>query len=226
MNRSANHNYRVKLILGIVISLAFPFICRYLLIPRHTDLQHQLLYSRFVFYAEVFTLFLFARYVERSPLLLWTEQRYRFFPYLLLIGIAFVLAFGAGMVANIVVAILHWHEDNRIMIRYMRLISHSWWMLIFCAATAGITEELIFRAYLLPRLQLLFNNPYAAIVFNSVLFSAMHYGYFNLREIIFTFLFSLAFGWHYQKYRNIKVLIIVHFLVDFISFLIAKYTFH
>jgi len=48
---------------------------------------------------------------------------------------------------------------------------------------------------------------------------AVHLGYKTAGEAIFTLLFGLVFGYHYQKYRNIRVLVIVHCLVDLFAIL-------
>jgi len=50
----------------------------------------------------------------------------------------------------------------------------------------------------------------------------MHLGYKTLSEVIFSFLIGVVMAYHYQKYRNIKVVIIVHFLVDLIALSLFK----
>lgn len=88
---------------------------------------------------------------------------------------------------------------------------------IFTCFTAGVTEELIFRGYIMTRLSLLFKNNYMPIILSALAFSALHYGYKSLRELIFAFLIGILFGTYYQRYRNIKVLIAAHFMVDIIN---------
>ena len=91
------------------------------------------------------------------------------------------------------------------------------WLMLFTAVTAGVTEELIFRGYVLTRLSLLFKNKYIPIFISAIAFASLHYSYRSLREYILTFLIGILFGAYYQKYRNIKVLIAVHFMIDIIS---------
>jgi len=57
------------------------------------------------------------------------------------------------------------------------------------------------------------------VIISSLLFGLAHYSYGNWSQIINAVLIGLIFGFHYQKYRNIKILIICHFLIDFISIL-------
>jgi membrane protease YdiL (CAAX protease family) len=84
------------------------------------------------------------------------------------------------------------------------------------AITAGITEELMLRAYLIPRLQLLFKNDYIPVIVSSVLFGFLHFGYGTALNIVGPMVIGLIFGFHYVRYRNIKILIIVHFLWDYL----------
>jgi membrane protease YdiL (CAAX protease family) len=97
------------------------------------------------------------------------------------------------------------------------LLINRQWLIFFICLTAGVTEELIFRGYVMTRLSLLFKNDYAAIIVSALGFSALHYGYKSLHELIFAFLIGIVFGIYYQKYRNIKVLIAAHFLIDLIN---------
>ncbi|MGZ3777286.1 MAG: CPBP family glutamic-type intramembrane protease [Mucilaginibacter sp.] len=41
--------------------------------------------------------------------------------------------------------------------------------------------------------------------------------------MIFAFLIGIMFGVHYQKYRNIKVLIAAHFTIDIVNLFIATH---
>ncbi|MDB5141553.1 MAG: family intrarane metalloprotease, partial [Mucilaginibacter sp.] len=96
-------------------------------------------------------------------------------------------------------------------------------MLFFIALTAGVTEEFIFRGYVLTRLTQLFKNPAIAVIVSSLLFSALHYKYGSLHELIFAFLIGVIFSVYYLKYRNIKALMLTHFLIDFINMNLAQH---
>ena len=96
-------------------------------------------------------------------------------------------------------------------------------LLIFTCLTAGITEELVFRGYLMPRLQLFFKNNYASIVISSLLFGLMHVGYGTIFQVVGSMMIGLVFAIHYQKFRNIKILIFCHFFWDFMSLIAASY---
>jgi hypothetical protein len=99
-------------------------------------------------------------------------------------------------------------------------------LLVFTVFTAGVTEEFIFRGYMIPRLSLRFTNKHLPVIISALLFSFMHLGYKSVAELIFTFLFGLIFGYHYQKYRNIQVLVIVHFLWDLMALMLGHHYRH
>jgi uncharacterized protein len=74
---------------------------------------------------------------------------------------------------------------------------------------------------MISRLSLFFSNKWLPVVISAMLFASVHLGYHHTGELIFTFLFGIIFGYHYQKYRNIKVLVFVHFLWDLVASLPA-----
>jgi membrane protease YdiL (CAAX protease family) len=226
MNLS-NHNSllpapnKKALIAGLVLVLAIPMALSKLLVLIPLNQFNMMLVSRFIFWAEAGLLYLYARKVERQHFLLWDDHHPLEF-FIKWIILLYILAFAAGLVSAI--PLLFGYKDNTsVLNKWVTVITARYWMMLFCAITAGITEELIFRAYLLTRLQQLFKNAYMPVIISAAMFSAMHYRYFSLRETIFTFLIGVIFAVHYQKYRNIHVLIIVHFLIDFLSFLLARY---
>jgi membrane protease YdiL (CAAX protease family) len=103
------------------------------------------------------------------------------------------------------------------------IVNKSMPLLVFASLTAGFTEELIFRAYLVPRLELLFKSKPAAVIISALLFSMAHYHYFSVGEMVFTFCLGVVFAIYYKWYRNIKVLIFTHAFIDFVSFLVFGY---
>jgi len=90
-------------------------------------------------------------------------------------------------------------------------------LLLFTILTAAILEELYFRAYLVPRLEILLKSSFLAIVISSVLFSIAHIGFGNAAQMINTGFIGIISAWYFVKYRNIKILIATHFLIDLIG---------
>ena len=212
---------KTVLIIGIVLIFAFQLIFGRLLVLSRLDSLTTLVLSRFIYISLAGLLYIYARKAEHQDFLLWDEH-YPVEFYFKWVILLYLLTFAAQIVSAIPVW-FGWHDNTVIIMKWMRIIVSRYWLLLFCAITAGITEELIFRGYLLTRLQQLFKNTYLPVIISATLFSVLHLSYFNLREIIFTFLVGIITGVHYQRFRNIHVLIVMHFFVDFVAFLLARY---
>ncbi|MEI8059527.1 MAG: CPBP family intramembrane glutamic endopeptidase, partial [Ferruginibacter sp.] len=166
----------------------------------------------------------YTRYIEKQPLLIWKNNRYPIGFYLLSVLILLVVIYtGAGILVRILTALTHNETSNKLL-GIVQIFKHNIPFLLFTALTAGIVEELVFRGYLQPRLQLLFNNSWAAIVVSAILFGLLHITYGTISNVVTPLFIGLIFAWYYQKYKNIKVLIPCHFLIDTISLFILLKT--
>jgi len=201
---------------GVVIAMLFPFLLSLLLILSSLSYPDKVLYSRFIFWAEVLVLMLYASKAEKKKFLIWDDKPADIGFFIISVVALYFLSLACGIIGSIP-KFLGWHEDNAIFKRIIATFTNRPWLMLFTAVTAGVTEELIFRGYILTRLSLLFKNKYLPIIISAIAFSSLHYSYRSLREYILTFLIGILFGAYYQKYRNIKVLIVVHFMIDIIS---------
>jgi membrane protease YdiL (CAAX protease family) len=80
---------------------------------------------------------------------------------------------------------------------------------------AGFMEELVFRAYLITRLETLLQSSWRALVVATLLFAAVH-GYQGPAGVWFTFLFGLAYGGVYLGCRRLWPLAIGHALTNLV----------
>lgn len=222
INEKVNaRRFNALMISGIALPiLLYPFLSVLLLSPTQ-DLLYRLTVSRFLIWAVLGILYLYARYGEMQPLLLWKEEKYDAFFYLKAIAGVYLLCFTSAIIAHIPI-LLGLHENNAVLLKMGAVMKQYPVLLVFSAITAGITEELVFRGYILSRLSLFFQNKHWPVLISAFLFSFMHLSYKTVSELIFTLLIGIVFGYHYQKYRNIKVVIIVHFLVDMIALSLFK----
>jgi membrane protease YdiL (CAAX protease family) len=214
--------FKAKIIGGIILAVIFPLVAGIVLARFHINYIDRVFYSRFIYWGDVLLLLFYAFKIEHQPLLIWKERAP---DVMFLIGsvvLLYLLGIAAGFIANIP-HLLGWPENNQMLKKVTAVMKNHSLLLVFTALTAGVTEELIFRGYVLTRLSLLFKNWYVPVIISSVLFSLLHYGYWSLRELIFTFLIGVIYSVYYQKYRNIKALIIVHFLVDLVAMTIAQH---
>ncbi len=204
------------IIIGLLSIIIIPLILMLGVAYGFSSYYDKLLYSRFVCWATVLFTFWYALKVERQPLLVFSEAKLSVGAFILTVFVLYLLSIASGIIATIP-RWLGWHENNA-MIKFIALLlkGHPIFI-IFIAITAGVTEEIVFRGYILTRLLQWLNKPYLAIGISALLFSAMHYRYNSLKELIFTFLIGVLFGAYYFKYRNIKVLICTHILTDIIA---------
>jgi len=182
----------------------------------------KLFYSRFLYWGTMVVLLFYSLKVERQPLLLWKEENNAVGFFLLSVLALYLLSITAAIVSA-VPALLGQHETSAVMKKVIAVVTGHQGLIFFIALTAGVTEELIFRGYVLTRLSQWFKNNTAAVIVSSLLFAALHYKYGSLRELIFTFLIGVLFSVYYLRYRNIKAIIVTHFLIDYINMNIATH---
>lgn len=107
---------------------------------------------------------------------------------------------------------------------------------------AGLPEELFFRGYLQTRLEKI-TNPMFAILVSGVLFTAWHLPtrFFlahgvegqagDFSSILVgtggpVMIISIFFGWHWARFRNLPLLILVHWAIDILPSLSSFFQIH
>jgi membrane protease YdiL (CAAX protease family) len=188
---------------------------------EHTTFTKQITFSisRLAIWVCLFLLYLYSLKIERQPFLLWTEEKYSLTFFLKSVAKLMFSLFLTMLVVYFIFKIADSNIDSKKMNEVMKLFKNNIFLILFTSITAGVTEELIFRGYLLPRLEILLKNTPAAILLSSILFGLIHYSYGTLMQIIGPVFIGLLFAVHYQKYKNIKILIMCHFLWDLLVLL-------
>jgi membrane protease YdiL (CAAX protease family) len=206
--------YNVTIIMAGIIIAVFLDLLLYILIARKGMGQVERWYiSRLVCWLILPFLYLYSAKVEGRDLVLWKEKPYRTYFYIAAVAVLLLTTDGMIWISRIP-HYLKFHDDYKEMIYVDSLMKRSKMLLVVTCITAGVTEELTIRGYVLPRLSLLFKSDYMPVIISALLFASIHIGYHNLSELIFTFLFGIVSGVFYNKYRNIKILMIFHFLYD------------
>lgn len=96
----------------------------------------------------------------------------------------------------------------------------AWWtvpLLVLAALRAGLTEEVIFIAYLFDRLRRLGWSWWAIILSTAALRGAYH-AYQGVGAIVGNFVMGLVFGWCYRRWGRVMPLVIAHTLLDIVAF--------
>jgi membrane protease YdiL (CAAX protease family) len=218
----ATRRYCALMIVGIALPFLLSPFLSYIFLSANQSFVYRLVVSRIIIWAELGILFLYARQAEVQKFLLLKEEEYGIGFYFTSVVSLYLAGWGAGIVAHIPDR-LGLHQNNDMMRKMMGVMRQYPVLIPVTAITAGITEEFIFRGYMLSRLWMFIRNKHLAIVISALLFAAVHLGYKNLGELIFAFLFGVIFAYHYQKYQNIKVLMIAHALWDLAASSIILY---
>jgi membrane protease YdiL (CAAX protease family) len=210
------------MLLALIVFYGAPFLLTISGLPKINGWL--LLQTRILIWTVLALLYLYAMRVEKQPFLLWPDKKYKPLFY---VGSTFacliIIAIGSGIL-TFIVARFHHQETSPKLLEYVRLMKNNMPLLIFTALTAGVTEELIFRGYMQPRLEKAFNSPVTAIIITAFLFAVLHSSYGTLIQFLVPLFIGVLFSVFYSKYRNIKILILCHFLVDTLSLLAL--TFH
>jgi hypothetical protein len=96
----------------------------------------------------------------------------------------------------------------------------AWWtvpLLLLAAVRAGLTEEVIFIAYLFDRLRRLGWSWWAIILSTASLRGAYH-AYQGVGAIVGNFVMGVVFGWCYKRWGRVMPLVIAHTLLDIVAF--------
>lgn len=214
----ADQRYRALVFMGIILPfLIVPFLTL-LIYQKGQSYFYWTIESRFIIWATFLLVFLYARYGEVQRFLLWQENEYDAGFYLQWIIVLYLLCFAAQIISAIPY-LLGYHQTSPVLVRMQQIMKLHPMLGIFTVVTAGITEELFFRGYVMSRLALFFKNRHYVVFISAALFCAIHIGYHYWGEIIFTFLIGLTLGYHYYRFRNIKVLIVVHTMIDLVAML-------
>lgn len=171
--------------------------------------------SRLLFWLWLVAVYLYSVKIEKQPFLLWTEKEHSIVFYILSILLIVLLSF-LGNTALYFFLIRHGYYPSYKVQEYNHL---SIPVKLLTILTAAFVEELIFRGYLLPRLKLFFKNIHMPIIISAILFGLAHASWGTVINVLGPLFAGLILGYHYYKYQNIKILIIVHFLVDSTLFL-------
>jgi membrane protease YdiL (CAAX protease family) len=224
MLNNTNSSKKPALIIGIILSVLLPSIAIFFsLLFKKTGIssETQFYISRFAIWISLLLLFLYALKIEKQPFLLWKETEYSFSFFAKALFITFLKLFAAVFITGLLLILLKVTGESAVLNKALSLFKKSYLLLFFTCVTAGITEELIFRGYLLPRLEVVLKNKKMAVIISSIIFGCLHIGYGTLLNVIGPIVIGFVFAIQYDKYRNIKILIMCHFLWDLLL-LVAK----
>lgn len=205
-----NKNTILGIILVLFIVLFSPILTK--IFENKLSFTQVLILSRIWQWMGLLLLFYYCRKILKQNIIIWKSTKKGFLFYLIsIISILFGLF---GMM--ILIHLLNLPKENSSKLLYlMNAVKNNIPLILLITATAGIVEELFFRAFLQTRITFLTKNKILGILISTSLFALAHYSYGTWINMIGPFLIGLVFSVYYSKYRNIGVLIFVHFIWDF-----------
>jgi membrane protease YdiL (CAAX protease family) len=203
------------LIGGIFLLLMLLFITALSLpLLKQLNLKYETIFyiSRLAIWFCLFLIYMYSIHIEKQNFLLWKEKKYSLLFYVKSVAATMGTLVLIMLVVSIIFRLTGSDIESEKMDEILRFFKNNLPLILFTSITAGVTEELFFRGYLIPRLEILFKNTYLAILISSILFGLIHYSYGTLIQIIAPFFIGIILALHYQKHRNITIIIICHFL--------------
>lgn len=166
--------------------------------------------SKVIIWSILLLTFLYSSIVEKKQFLYWPENKYKWQTYLKVLSISILLLAILGISSSLALNLLGLVSKTQ---EKLPSLNNKYPLMIFVSSiTAGIVEELIFRGFMLSRMYQVSQNKVAAVITSSLIFAAAHYSYGTIIMLVQPFLFGLIFSVLYFKYRNIKMLILIHII--------------
>jgi membrane protease YdiL (CAAX protease family) len=202
---------RRAVINGLLVVIAL-HICWSLssMLLRGLPIPEKMLITRISFWIYFGIVYWYASKIEKQPVLLWKEERHSFGFYIISVIVILVIIVAAAFALWVPLKQMGF-KASTLSVQFSLM---SVPLKVFTLITAGVLEEIIFRGYIQSRLQLIFTNRHFPVFISATCFALVHTGYGTLINMLVPFVIGLVFGYHYHKYRNIKILIICHLLID------------
>ena len=225
-SRDGNRKMIFGILLAVLLLLAATFVPALIAKIYPFSYKNIFIISRDLYWLCLFALMLYATRIEKNFFLVWKEKNYPSTFYLAAFPALFgILFFGIVIVNIILIKGFHVAEHAEKLKAILNLFRENKWLLYFTVITAGVVEELIFRGYLMPRLQIIFKTKFWAVFISSALFGLMHFTYGTVLQVVGPFYIGLIFALFYEKYKSITTLIIIHAIWDLmtISLLLTRH---
>ncbi|SHK37836.1 CPBP family intramembrane glutamic endopeptidase [Chryseobacterium polytrichastri] len=208
-------------LLALVMLYVFPFLN--LITGTKTMTAGLFLNSRIVIWVVLLLIFLYSKLIEKSSLTIWKDKKYPFSFYIgAVVCLYFICAIGGALLNGIISLITHEKMSDKL-IQLQSIFKNNYFLIIFTCLTAGVVEELLMRGYIQPRIEKIYNSPFLGITISAILFGILHSTYGTIGQVVGPFFIGIVFAVFYKLYSNIKIIIICHFLFDFVSLMIMNF---
>lgn len=222
---SLNGKYSV----GIVLTFVFLALSMLYSIPLLNQFFHfksitpdLFLYNRLSLWLVLILILFYNFFIENRSFFVWEDKKYSVgFYFGAVICLYLICAIGGAFLNGIIMLLTHEKVSDKLM-QLSSIFKNNYFLIIFTSFTAGVIEELLMRAYIQPRIEKIYNSPALGIIVSASLFAILHSTYGTIGQVVVPFFIGIVFAMFYKLYSNIKILIICHFMFDFISLMIMN----
>lgn len=222
---SLNGKYAVGIALTfvlLVLSMLYSIPLINLFFNFKTLTAELFFYNRLSLWLVLILVLFYNFFIENRSFFAWEDKKYSFTFYIsAIISLYLICAFGGGILNAIIMTL----TEEKISARLVQLSSvfkNNYLLIVFTCLTAAVIEELLMRAYIQPRIEKIYNSPVLGVVVSALLFGILHSTYGTIGQVVVPFFIGIIFAMFYKLYSNIKILILTHFLFDFVSLMLMN----
>ncbi|GAA4166727.1 hypothetical protein GCM10022217_40990 [Chryseobacterium ginsenosidimutans] len=224
MNLNGKYSWGILLtfvLLASVMLYIFPFIN---IITGTTNITaEKFFYSRIAIWLVLAITFLYSFFIEKHSFLLWKNKKYSVLFYIgAVVCLYFICAIGGALLNGVIFLITHEKISDKL-IQLQSIFKNNYFLIIFTCLTAGVVEEVLMRGYIQPRIEKIYNSPVLGVMISAILFGILHSTYGTIGQVVGPFFIGIVFAVFYKLYSNIKIIIICHFLFDFVSLMVMNF---
>jgi len=202
----------LPIIVALIISIPVNFIISYLLgwdtsLLDRPDILARNLSSDWIIVLVLFLIIYFWEKKNLRSIGIKSMEKIDFFYGFIILFIQLALLFFTDFFVNLLGLTSQSAETSRVLLLPI-------YLQLFIVITAGITEEIIFRGYLIERLNLLSKNLIISGIISYILFVIFHIPFWGLGGAIQIAFWTIPITIYYIKRRNLTTCILVHLAYD------------
>ncbi|MEG0925158.1 CPBP family intramembrane glutamic endopeptidase [Chryseobacterium sp.] len=221
-----NGKYSIGILLTFILLAAvmlyiFPVIRMFTGIKNIT--ANSFFLSRLAIWSVLLIVFLYSYFIEKGSFLLKDERKYSLGFYIKAVICLYLFCAIGGAFINASLQFLLQEKISNKLLQLTSIFKDNYFLIILTCLTAGIVEEFLMRGYIQPRIEKIYSSPLLGVVVSALLFGILHSTYGTIGQVVVPFFIGAIFAMFYKKYSNIKILIICHFMFDFISLMIMNF---
>ncbi|TZF98898.1 CPBP family intramembrane metalloprotease (plasmid) [Chryseobacterium panacisoli] len=179
--------------------------------------------SRIVIWIVLLIVFLYSIVIEKGSFLLKKENSYSVLFYIKAVLSLYFICLIGGAVLNAIILFFIPEKISDKLLNLVPVFRNNYFLIISTCLTAAVAEEFLMRGYIQPRIEKIYNNPTSGIIISAILFGILHSTYGTIGQVLGPFFIGIVFALFYKRYSNIKILIICHFMIDFISLMALNF---